>query len=125
MQLVVVEDDADLRDIVVERLREHGYDVLAAATVEDAMQCLAGGPVPSLVVTDVDLGAGRSGVELADWLHERWPELPVIFASGRLEWLAGRAHDPRETHLAKPFSTRSLTELVRRFVPPSAAGKGP
>lgn len=125
MQLVFVEDDAELRDIVAERLRKHRYDVFAAATAEDAMQRLAGGHVPSLVVTDVDLGAGRSGVEFADWLHERWPELRVIFASGCLERLASRARDPRETHLAKPFSTRSLIDLVRRFVPASAEEDGP
>ena len=117
MRLVFVEDDADIRDLVAECLRLHGYDVLGAATAEAAMQLLAVRPAPRLAVTDIDLGPGRSGIELADWLHERWPELPVIFASGRLDRLNGRTRDPREIQLAKPFRLRRLLELVRDAVP--------
>lgn len=84
---------------------------------------MARAPAPRLVVTDIDLGAGRSGLELADWLHERWPELNVIFASGCLDQLQGRALDPREACLAKPFRFSKLIELVRILMPPSAAAK--
>ena len=124
MQLIFVEDDAVIRDVAVEYLQEHGYSVAEAATAEDAMQWLAGGPTPLLAVTDIDLGAGRSGLELADWLHERWPELNVIFASGRLDRLKGRPFDPRETCLAKPFRLGKLVELVRSFVPPATMESG-
>lgn len=102
--LIFVEDDAIIRDLIMDCLQEHGYEVVGAATAEDAMQCLASGPAPLLAVTDIDLGAGRSGLEFADRLHERWPELNVIFASGRLDRLNGRAFDPRERCLSKPFS---------------------
>ncbi len=122
MQLIFVEDDAIIRDVAVEYLQEHGYDVVEAATAEDAMRRMVGAPAPQLVVTDIDLGEGRSGLELADWLHARWPELNVIFASGRLDRLKGRAPDPRETCLAKPFRLRNLIELVRNSAPsPSTA----
>ncbi len=121
MQLILVEDDGVIREVVVESLREHGYEVIEAATAEDAMQRLEGAPAPMLVVTDIDLGAGRSGLEFADWLHERWPTLNVIFASGRLEWLEGRAFDARETCIAKPFRLRTLIELVRSFEPPPSS----
>ncbi len=117
MQLIFVEDDAVIRDIAVEYLQEHGYKVVEAATAEDAMRRLVRAPAPQLVVTDIDLGTGRSGLEFADWLHERWPELKVIFASGRLERLKGRALDPREACLPKPFRLRKLVELVESFVP--------
>lgn len=121
MQLIFVEDDAIIRDVAVEHLQEHGYDVVEAATAEDAMQRMAGAPAPHLVVTDIDLGEGRSGLDLADWLHARWPDLNVIFASGRLDRLKGRAPDPREMSLAKPFRLRNLIELVRSSAPPSTA----
>ena len=63
------------------------------------------------------------GIELADWVHERWPELPVIFASGQGDRLEGRAFDPHEARLVKPFRSRKLIELVRSFVPiPVIAG---
>jgi len=124
MQLIFVEDDTVIRNLAVEYLQEHGYDVVEAATAEDAMRSLAGTSAPELVVTDIDLGAGRSGLEFADWLHERWPELNVIFASGRLDRLDGRALDPREVCLAKPFRLRKLIELVRSFVPLPKAANG-
>ncbi len=124
MTLILVEDNAVVRDMVVEYLQDRGYEVFGAATAEDAMRRLAGTPAPSLAVTDIDLGAGRSGLEFADWLHERWPELNVIFASGRLDRLDGRAPDPRETCLAKPFRLGTLVERVRGFVPPYAMANG-
>ncbi len=123
MQLIFVEDDAVIRDIVVEYLQEHGYDVVEAATAEDAMRRLVRSPAPQLVVTDIDLGAGRSGLEFADWLHERWPELTIIFASGRLERLDGRALDPREACLPKPFRLCKLIDLVSSFVRPSTTAR--
>ena len=124
MQLIFVEDDAVIRALAVEYLQEHGYEVVEAATAEDAMRRLTGVGAPMLVVTDIDLGAGRSGLEFADWLHERWPKLKVIFASGRLDRVEGRASDPRETCLAKPFRLRKLIELVRNFAPPSTMASG-
>ncbi len=121
MQLFFVEDDATIRDVAVEYLQEHGYEVVEAATAEDAMQRLVGAPAPRLVVTDIDLGKGRSGIELADWLHARWPELDIIFASGRLDQMVGRTPHPHETCLAKPFRLGKLIEIVRSVVPPSVA----
>lgn len=120
MLLVFVEDDTDMRDTVVECLHLRGYDVVEAATAEAAMQLLAISPAPALAITDIDLGAGRSGIEFSDWPHGRWPELHVIFASGRLDRLESRAFDPREAYLAKPFTLRKLIELIRDVVPSSA-----
>ena len=120
MQLIFVEDDVTIRELVAECLHQYGYDVVEAATAEDAMLCLNASPAPQLVVTDIDLGAGRSGIEFVDWLHERWPELNVIFVSGRLDRLNGRVPDRRETCLAKPFRLSLLVQHVRRFVPSPA-----
>lgn len=115
MQLLFVEDDVVIRDVVVEYLREHGFEVVEAATAEDAMHRLHDAPMPSLVVTDIDLGTGCSGLELADWLHARWPDLNVVFASGRLDQLEDRPLDARETCLGKPFRLSALAKIVRRL----------
>ncbi len=125
MQLLFVEDDALIRDVVADCLQDHGFDVVEAATAEDAMQRMTGGLGPPLVITDIDLGAGCSGIELADWLHEGWPDLGVIFVTGRLERLRGRSPDPREACLAKPFRLSQLVDLVHRFVPLPATARRP
>jgi len=124
-QLLFVEDDAVIREVVADCLQDHGFGVVEAATAEDAMQHMAGGLGPPVVITDIDLGAGRSGIELADWVHEGWPELGVIFVTGRVDRLRGRSPDPREVCLAKPFRLSQLVELVRRFVSPPAAASRP
>lgn len=121
--LIFVEDVAVIRDLIMDCLQEHEYEAVGAATAEDAMQRLASGPAPSLAVTDIDLGAGRSGLEFADWPHERWPELNVIFANGRPDWLNGRAFDPRESCLSSPFSLSKLVELVDRSRPSPMVGR--
>lgn len=120
MQLLFVEDEALIREIVADCLHDHGFGVVQAATAEDAMQRMMGGLGPPLVITDIDLGAGRSGIELADWVHQGWPELAVIFVTGRTDRLRGRLPDPREACLAKPFRLTHLVELVHRFMPLSA-----
>lgn len=120
MHLVYVEDDVIIRDAVVEYFQEYGFDVIEAATGEDAMRSLHGAPMPSLVVTDIDLGSGCSGVDLADWLHVRWPKLNVVFASGRLDRLEGRPLDARETCLGKPFRISTLARIVRGLASPTS-----
>jgi len=122
LQVFVVEDNAIIRNLVVASLQEHGYKVAGAATAEDAMQRLASAPAPLLALTDIDLGARRSGLEFADWLHGQWPELNVIFATGRPDRLDGRASDPRETCLGKPFSLAELVERVRSALPAPITG---
>ncbi len=117
MQLVLVGGDNIIREMVAECRRDCGADVIEVATAEDAMHRLIGSPAPQLVAKDIGLGAGRSGLEFADWLHERWPELNAIFANARLDRLNGRVPDRRETCLAKPFRLCKLIELVRSFVP--------
>ncbi len=117
MQLVLVEDGNIIREMVAECRRDREHDVIEVATAEDALHRLIGSPAPQLVASDIDLGAGRSGLGFADWLHGRWPELNAIFANARLDRLNGRVPDRRETCFAKPFRLCKLIELVRSFVP--------
>jgi DNA-binding response OmpR family regulator len=121
MQLLFVEDDALIREVVSEYLHDHGFDVVEAATAEDAMLRVVDTPVPPLVVTDIDLGAGRSGIELADALRERWPEVAVIFVTGRLDRLDGRCSSPREAALGKPFRLPQLVAIAQNFLPAKAS----
>jgi len=117
MQLVLAEGGNIIREMVAECRRDCGSNVIEVATAEDAVHCLIGSPAPQLVATDIDLGAGRSGLGFADWLHERWPELNVMFANAGLDRLNGRVPGRRETCFAKPFRLCKLIELVRSFVP--------
>lgn len=105
-----------VRTTVAMMLEDEGFRVVEAAAAGEAQELIQGGLDASVMVTDVDLGAGPSGPELADWLHGQRPDLAIIFITGRMASLAGRQHDPREAMLPKPFEGSALSELVRKMI---------
>lgn len=115
--LLLVEDDVLVRTTVAMMLEDEGFHVVEAATASEAQGLIQDGLNASVMVTDVDLGAGPSGPELADWLHGQRPDLAIIFITGRVASLAGRRRDVREAMLPKPFEGSALSQLVRKMIP--------
>jgi len=115
--LLLVEDDILVRMTVALMLEDDGFQVVEASTAEEAQRLMQGGLNAMVMVTDVDLGAGPSGMELADELRSQRPDLAIIFITGRLASLAGRELKPREAILPKPFEGSALSRLVRKMVP--------
>lgn len=113
--LLLVEDDALVRLTVAMMLEDHGFRVVEAATGEEALRLMQEGLDAPVMVTDVDLGAGVNGLELADNLRARRPDLVIVFITGRVASLRGRPLGPREAVLPKPFEAGELAELVRRL----------
>ena len=116
--VLLVEDEAGVREVAAERLRELGYAVLEAADGSEALRVLHGsrGASVDLLVTDVGLPGGLNGRQVADIMRDRHPGLPVLFITG----YAGRA---LEEHLApgmdvigKPFTLDALAKRVRAML---------
>jgi CheY-like chemotaxis protein len=112
--IVVVEDEAAVRRLVVHVLRCNGYHVLPAATGAEALEtCRSHDGKLSLVITDVVM-PGMSGPELVERLAAIRPTR-VIYMSG----YAGDAvshhgiTEARVRFLPKPFTPRSLLAKVR------------
>lgn len=116
--VLLVEDNAMIRDLAVAALREAGYDVLVAEHGVDALRVAeeAARPV-RLLITDVVMPE-MSGVALADRLTRSQPGLHVIFMSGYTEETI--AHHGVETassaFLAKPFLTDALLQKAREVL---------
>lgn len=70
-----------------------------------------------MVITDIDLGPGISGLELADRLRACRPGLPVVFITGRVASLCGRVLGPCEAVLLKPFEGDALMRLLEGLGP--------
>ena len=113
--LLLVEDDPLVRDTVAMMLEEEGYDVVEAADALGALQMVRNGLDAPLIVTDVDLGPGPSGADLADELRRLRPELSIIFITGRMTSLQGRTLHDREAILPKPFESSALSRMVKRM----------
>ena len=124
-KILLVEDDADLRRVLVLLLERSGYAVTVAASAEEALARL--GPDADghdLVVTDVEM-AGLSGWDLAAAVLDRRPGTSVVVMSGAGPGRGPLAdpHLPGVRFLAKPFPVERLLEAVRGLVGP-AVGTG-
>ncbi len=80
MDVLLVEDNDEVRLIAVEYLTELGHQAVAVTDAESAIERLAGRPFDA-VMTDVSL-PGMSGIDLAKELVRRYPKLPVVISSG-------------------------------------------
>ncbi len=116
--ILLVEDDASIRRMTKQALRQSGYTVLDAADGEDglAVAAAAAGPIHLLVTALVMPKV--SGRELADRLTARLPAVRVLFVSGYTE--DEMVHHGAETaagdFLHKPFSLAALADKVREIL---------
>ncbi|HEY0011608.1 MAG TPA: PAS domain S-box protein [Allosphingosinicella sp.] len=113
--ILVVEDDDDVRIYTVESLRELGYRVIEAHDGASALRLLERQETPlSLLLTDVVM-PGMSGRELADEARALQPDLKVLFTTGyaRNAIVHGGRLDPGVELLPKPFTFEALAAKVR------------
>ena len=114
-RVLVVEDDAKVREIVERSLRAAGYRVVTASSGEEALRRVhADGHPIDLLVTDVVM-PGMGGPEVARRVLERVPRARVLFVSGYTDDAIGR-HGVLEDgvhFLPKPFTSDSLLAGVR------------
>jgi PAS domain S-box-containing protein len=119
--ILVVEDEARVRAVSAEGLRELGYTVIESALPADALRLIEEGQVVSLLFTDVVM-PGMSGRELADRIRALRPALPVLYTTGytRNAIVHNGILEPGTQLLTKPFSIRDLAAKVRAVL--DAAG---
>jgi len=108
---LVVEDDAFQREALTELLRSEGLEVVECATGAVAELVLVStGTELRALVTDVELGEGMSGLELAQYARIQFPNLNVVIISGR-----DPPYLPQDAHfLMKPYRARELLDAVLR-----------
>lgn len=112
LSILAVDDDDLVRTTTVDMLEALGYQVIPARSGHEALQVLEAMCV-DLVITDHAMPQ-MTGTQLAERIRERWPDLPMIMATGYAELPAGpQLEIPR---LAKPYSQATLAEAVKRTV---------
>jgi len=115
--ILVVEDDAGLREALIDTLEMSGIDCVAADSAEQAMILLKQNSY-SLVVSDVQMGA-MSGLDLLRSIKLNYPELPVLMMTAyatiddAVEAMRLGAID----YMAKPFAPEVLLNMVSRYLP--------
>jgi CheY-like chemotaxis protein len=79
--VLIVEDEPDLLDVASALFISMGYDVMTAASGQDAMNLLASRDV-DILFTDIVMPNGPNGIELAEFTRENYPNIKVMLASG-------------------------------------------
>jgi CheY-like chemotaxis protein len=112
--ILVVEDEVLIRLAVADYLRVCGYRVLEASTGEEAQTIFGDDQRIDVLLTDIDLGRGMTGFELARWAREAHPQVRVLLTSGvaRMAQSAGELCDL--PLLKKPYPHERLVEEIRR-----------
>jgi PAS domain S-box-containing protein len=113
--ILVVEDDALVRNYVATQLNSLGYTTLTAANATEALEIIDAGRHFDLLFTDVIMPGSINGRELADEAVRRRPALKVLFTSGYTEDAIvhhGRL-DPGVLLLAKPYRKSDLARMIR------------
>lgn len=116
--ILIVEDEASIRELTCDVLLECGYTVYAVATAEEAIREFNGrNATIDLLISDVIL-PGKRGPDLAEGLKASHPDMKVIFMSGysddrirHSDILEGRAY-----FLPKPFTPLTLANTVREIL---------
>src|SRR5262249_4878785 len=119
--ILLVEDDAGVRDLVSRILRERGYQVYMAADAQEALSAAAASSVPiDLLLTDVIMPGGTNGVALAANLQDARPALRVLYMSGYTDTaLTSQAVlDVGHALIMKPFTADALARAVRLALTP-------
>ena len=114
LRILLVEDDAAVRAVAQAFLSGFGAAVTSCATGEEALLALTPEAGFDLLMTDIALGVGIRGTDLATRAHERFPRLAVLLVSGFPAELidADGTVPPEWELLPKPYSRNQLARAI-------------
>ena len=118
LHVLLVEDDAEVCAVVRRFFEDAGSEVVTAASGEQGLVALDSGRRFDLLVSDIALGAGMRGTELAGRAQALWPGIHVLLMSGYSEELlqADRDSPPAWELLRKPFTREELARAISRVL---------
>src|SRR5678816_2002323 len=116
LEVLIVDDEADIRDLVAGVLEDEGYSVRTAADSDSALDAIEDRR-PSLVLLDVWLQGSRlDGLQILQEVKRRDPTLPVLMISGHgnLDTAVAAIREGAIDFIEKPFEADRLVHLVGR-----------
>ncbi len=112
LRVLLVEDDADVCAVAVAFLQRLGCELTAHSGADDALDTLAGDTPFDLLFSDITLGAGMNGIELARRAQQLRPRLRVLLTSGYSKYLADASPQHPWLVLRKPYTQDELAQAI-------------
>jgi len=112
--ILIVDDEASIRDFLTRWLQAWGYSVKAAASADEASTLMAEEPA-DIVLCDVMM-PGRDGLSLLAEVKERWPKTAVIMATAVQDFqtVMRTRKDGAVDYVTKPFGREPLRQALTR-----------
>ena len=119
-RILVVEDEVLIRAFIAEELRLAGFSVIEAGRAEEALTYINAGEQVDLVFSDIRMPGSLDGLQLAEILHDKYPDIPVILTSGNAP--------PRhvgivEAFVAKPYDVTQTIALMSAILAQKSPGQ--
>jgi len=121
LRVLLVEDDAQVGELVEAMLNDLGHQVRRAENADAAMRLLRAGEAVDLMLTDLIMPGDRSGVDLAREAVALRPGLPVILSSGYTGEVLTAAEDAPWPLLHKPYGADQLARVIAEVAHPMSA----
>jgi len=102
-RILVVEDERNIRFLVISILRQQNHEVIEAVNGVDALRCLEENPNFDLIVTDI-LMPEMDGVQLTEVVRQRFPNMPILVVAASQDPAKAALEKGANYYLPKPFS---------------------
>ena len=113
--VLVLEDEADVRQTLCEQLHQLGYLTLEAETGQQALRMLEASPDIEMFISDLMLPGDLSGAEVIHHVRLHFPHLPILLMSGQDLRPAQNPQLPDVELLRKPFTRVQLAQALQRI----------
>jgi CheY-like chemotaxis protein len=112
--VLIVEDELLLRMNAVDMIVAAGFEVVAAANADEAIEILEARRDITVVFTDIQMPGSMDGLKLARAVRGRWPPIKIVATSGHV---GVRPTDLPEggRFLPKPYNSMQVTDLLREL----------
>lgn len=122
-QILIVEDDADLREALEDTLALEGWSYVSAENGQEALLKMKKHPI-SLVVSDVNMPV-MDGHQLLTAVQKNWPGVPVVLmtAYGSIDQAVDAMRKGVADYLVKPFDPDVLVKVIKPLLQAQAGGK--
>jgi len=111
LQILVAEDEALVRLMLADGLREHGLQVIEAVDADEALSILSGMPIDAVVV-DLHMRGFKDGLAVAQYVRRHGPTVPVILAS--LETPSIHEQPLFDAFFEKPYQPDAIADWIKR-----------
>lgn len=117
--ILIIDDEADIRELIADILKDEGYQPLSASSASEAIQCFENGAMPVAVILDIWLeGSEMDGIGILKYIKNNHPNIPVIMISGHgnIETAVQTIRHGAYDFIEKPFKAEKLLIMISRAI---------